>query len=550
MIIMASQNQTSVNYANASIAQTFTVSAPAGISGIYVRDIALFFSKVSSSFGVQLQLVQLNKGLPDVSNPVLGATCRLRPDAVVASNAGTAQTVFSFNRLVFLQSNTTYAMVVKPLGATPDYEIWTAAAGDVDINTGSVVASNPASGSLYYAKNSNVWSEIPNEDLKYIIYRAQFDISNTSYAGLVKGNTEILVLSNTSFLSGPVDIVAGDEVYGLTSDNLANTSIYAKVSKYDVVNRLLYCYDSTGNFSNNQSVQIVRAPSEGSLNGAYLQAISSIQQVYDVRADGLTAKIGSPTDSMTGVSYQFLGVTKPNGTTPVLDSGWTTIPIQTEQQFLDASHYMLSKSSEVSALGSSSSAQLRVNMSSNTDYLSPIIDTKEHSLIVYSNQINSNTTGEYGEMGAALTRYISETVVLAEGMDAETLNVWVDAYKPAGTEVYVYAKIWNSEDPTAFDSELWTQLVQISNIGVYSDPKNVEDYREYTYTFDTNAPSMNGIAWQPLVDGVSQIVQYQNENGLFIGYKSFAIKVILAVNGTNTNLVPLLNDVRAIALQL
>lgn len=547
---MATQNQTSVNYANASIAQTFTVSAPNGISGIYVRDIALFFSSVSSSFGVELQLVNLTRGLPDVSNPVLGASCRLLPSSVVASNTGTAQTVFSFNRLVFLQSDTTYAMVIKPLGATPDYEIWTAAAGDVDINTGSVVSANPASGSLYYAKNSNVWSEIPNEDLKYIIYRAQFNINNAAYAGLVKGNTEIFVLSNTSFLSGPVDIVAGDEVWGLTSNSQANTLVYAKVNKYDVTNQMMYCYNSTGNFANGQQIQVVRSSTERSLSGAYLQAISTIGKIYDVRADGLTAKIGSPTDSLTGVSYQFLGVTKPNGTTPVLDSTWTTIPIQTEQHFTDATHFALSKSNEVSALGANSSTQLRVNMSSNTDYLSPIVDTKEHSLIVYSNQINSNTSGEYGDLGAALTRYISETIVLAEGMDAETMNVWIDAYKPVGTEVYVYAKIWNSEDPTSFDSELWTQLKQISNIGVFSDPKDTEDYREYAYTFDNATPSMTGIAWQPLNAGVPQTVQYQNGNGLFVGYKAFAIKIILAVDGTNTNLVPTLNDIRAIAMAL
>lgn len=547
---MAIQNQTSVNYANASIAQTFTVSAPANISGIYVRDIALFFSKSSSSFGVELQLVNLNKGLPDVSNPVSGASCRLLPINVVTSNNGTAQTVFSFNRLVFLQSNTTYAMVIKPLGATPDYEIWTAAAGDIDISTGSVVASNPASGSLYYAKNSNVWSEIPNEDLKYIIYRAQFNIANTSYAGLIKGNTEIFVLSNTNFLSGPIDIVAGDEVWGLTSNSQANLQMYAKVNKYDITNQMLYCYNSTGNFSNGQSIQIVRSSNEKSLTGAYLQALSSIQKVYDVRADGLTAKIGSPSDSMTGISFQFLGVTKPNGVTPVLDNSWTTVPVQTEQQFTDATHFVLSKSNEVTALGANSSTQLRVNMSSSTDYLSPIVDTKEHSLIVYSNQINSNTSGEYGNLGAALTRYISETIVLAEGMDAETLNVWIDAYKPVGTEVYVYAKIWNSEDPTSFDSELWTQLVQNSNIGVYSDPKDTEDYREYSYTFGNVTPSMNGIAWQPLNAGVPQIVQYQNSNGLFVGYKAYALKVILAVDGTNTNLVPLLNDIRSIAQML
>jgi len=547
---MATQNQTSVNYANASIAQTFTVTTPTGISGIYVRDIALFFSAVSSSFGVQLQLVNLSKGLPDVSQPVLGATCTLPAGSVVASNTGTAQTVFSFNRLVFLQSNTTYAMVVKPLGVAPDYEIWTAAAGDVDINSGSVVASNPASGSLYYAKNSNVWAEIPNEDLKYTIYRAQFNIANTAYAGLVKGNTEIFVLANTNFLSGPIDIVAGDEVYGLTANSQANTLIYAKINKYDLTNGLLYCYNSTGNFSNGQLIQIVRAPVEKSLNGAFLQAISTINSVYDIQTDGLTAKIGSPTDSMTGVSYQFLGTTKPNGTTPVLDSTWRTIPIQTEEQFTDATHFALSKSNEVASLGNASSTQLRVNMISNSDYLSPIIDTKEHSLIVYSNQINSNTAGESGDLGAALTRYISETVVLAEGMDAETMNIWIDAYKPAGTEVYVYSKIWNSEDSTSFDSEPWTQMVQISNVGIYSDPKDTEDYREYQFTFGNAVPTIAGTAYQPVVNGVVQAVQYTNGNGVFVNYKAFAIKVILAVDGTNTNIVPTLNDIRALAQQM
>lgn len=547
---MAVQNQTSVNYANASIAQTFTVSAPNGISGIYVKDIALFFSRASSSFGVELQLVNLNKGLPDVSNPVPGASCRLLPGSVIASSTGSAQTVFSFNRLVFLQSNTTYAMVIKPLGATPDYEIWTAVAGDVDLNTGSVVASNPASGSLYYAKNSNVWSEIPNEDLKYVIYRAKFNINTPAYAGLVKGNTEIFILSNTNFLSGPVDIVAGDEVWGLTSDNQANTQVYAKVNKYDVTNQMLYCYNSTGNFANGQQIQIVRSSAEKSLNGAFLQAISNIRTIYDVRADGLTAKIGSPSDSLTGISYQFLGTTKPNGVTPVLDGSWTTIPVQTEHQFTDATHFALSKSNEVAGLGANSSTQLRITMSSNTDYLSPVVDTKEHSLIVYSNQINSNTAGEYGDLGAALTRYIGETIVLTEGMDAETLKVWIDAYRPVGTQVYVYAKIWNSEDPTPFDSELWTELVQTSGVGVYSDPKDTEDYREYSYTFGNISPSLSGIAWQPLNAGTPQAVQYQNSNGLFVNFKAFAIKVVLAVTGTNTNLVPRLNDIRAIAMQL
>lgn len=539
-----------VGSSSASMAQTFSVYAPAGVSGIYVRDIDLFFESVSPTFGVSLRIVGLTNGLPDMAKAVTGANCVLNAGVPVASADGSVATRFTFGQLVFLQSNTTYALVIRALGAVPDYEVWTARAGDTDLATGFTVSSNPATGNLYYAKNSGVWSEIPDEDLKYIIYRAQFDISNDAWAKFIKANTEIMHLANSSFLNGPTDIVAGDEVFGLTANMQANTLVHADVYKYDTTNELLYCKNSTGNFVEGGNIQIVRPVAQGNVAGSSLQALSTIKTLTDVQADGVVAKIGTHTDSMTSATYEYLGVVKPTGNTPVLETSYRTVPTQTEEPFLDASHFILSRSNEVSKLGSASSAQLKVDMSSPTDYLSPIINLKERALVAYTNKINSDTSGEEGDYGNALTRYIGNTVILAEGMDAETLTVWLDAFKPAGTEVYVYAKIWNAEDAMAFDSEPWSRLDQTGNVGVFSDPKNSDNYVEYSYQFPTTFSGIAGTAWQPLSGLDRQAVQYSNSNGLFSSFKGFAIKIVLAVDGTSTNLVPILNDVRAIASML
>jgi hypothetical protein len=538
----------STTSANASLAQSFTVSTPKGIPGIYTPGLDLYFAKKSSSFGVQVQIVEMSQGVPDVANPVSGATAVVDSSSVTTSLDGSAATSFAFPGLVFLDDGVTYAIVVKPLGAAPDYQLFTGLGGGIDLATGAVVSSNPVSGDLYYAQNSGVWSAIPNEDMKYSLNRCVFDTVDPAYASLIKSNTEILILSDPSFLSGPIDVGPGDEVFGITN-GAANTLIHANVTKYDPVNQFLYCEASTGNFAANTQIQVVRVQNTGSLTGAFLQCIATVGSLFNIRADGIAVKLGNPSDSSTSIGYQFRGAIQ-NGTSFVPSASWMSVPVQSEIGFSDATRFILSKSNETGALAVPTSAGLQVTMSSNTDYLSPMVDMRQHSIIAYTNQINSDVTGEATNFGSAMTRYISETVNLATGMDAETMNVWIDAYRPVGTQIYVYAKIWNAADPDSFDNEAWSLLTQVTNAAVYSSPGNISDTVEYQYTFGSTAPAgtpSNGGAYQPIISGSPGVVTYTNSFGTFNGFASFAIKVVLAVTGTNTNVVPILADIRAIA---
>ena len=543
------------NDLNASLTQVFKVSVPDGVSGVYLTRIDLFFKKKSSSFGLQVSLVELTNGLPDVTKVVPNSTVTLSPDQVSVSADATVATSFYFPQIVFLKANYRYAFVLRSLGNSPDYEIWTGLNGKQDITTGNSVSSNPLSESAYFAKNSSTWSEIPNEDIKYKLYRAKFNTANNSQVILKKSPTEIIKLSELSYASGIPDIRAGDEVYGITG-SAANTAVYAKVVSYDNVNNLLYLRQSTGLFTQNNSIMIVRSETENSnLESSGVLALAVVDELHRFPLHSVVPKIGNVTNSLGTVSFEYRG-TYLSGTPAIpvketANSDWKPVVNQEETDFYDKNRYVLCRSDEVASLAGNSSVDIRMTFSSNNDFVSPVIDLKERSIISLRNLINANTDYEDGSYGLANARYISKVITLADGMDAEDLQVYLTAYKPPKTNVQVYAKVWNSEDPDDFDKRAWTLLTQVTSASLYSDPKNPEDYREYEFRIPNTAP-VSGAAYSPLVvDTINgDPTQYITNNGTFIGFKKYSIKVVLSVDTDDDSyLYPRINDIRAIALQ-
>lgn len=103
-----------------------------------------------------------------------------------------------------------------------------------------------------------------------------------------------------------------------------------------------------------------------------------------------------------------------------------------------------------------------------------------------NNSLSILATEKTPGSGTAKARYISKKVVLADGQDAEDLKVFVAAYKPAGTDIYVFAKFWNAYDPEFFDSKQWTQLTTDNTL--VSSKANVNDFIEYEYSVTSKGP--------------------------------------------------------------
>ena len=147
---------------------------------------------------------------------------------------------------------------------------------------------------------------------------------------------------------------------------------------------------------------------------------------------------------------------------------------------------LFSRSTEISQYSGIPSNNVRVTMSTTSDYMSPVLDMGRTHGVFVRNIINSNNMNEINSSGGSLkNKYISQTVTLADGQDAEDIRVILTAYRPPDTEIYVYAKIEQGEDVEVFSRKPYVQLVatddtQRSAIG------NPANFLEYTYGFPTS----------------------------------------------------------------
>ncbi len=87
----------------------------------------------------------------------------------------TTPTNFKFDYPVYLQNDTEYALVVET--DSTDYKLWASRLGETDIATSTVITTQPALGSVYKSQNTESWQEDIFEDLKFKMYRAEFDIT-------------------------------------------------------------------------------------------------------------------------------------------------------------------------------------------------------------------------------------------------------------------------------------------------------------------------------------------------------------------------------------
>lgn len=175
----------------------------------------------------------------------------------------------------------------------------------------------------------------------------------------------------------------------------------------------------------------------------------------------------------------------------VLSTAYTTIdypkiPISDTVHFSNNKVIVASKSNEVVNLAGEKSLKIYADLSSDSSLLTPVLDADHISLLTKENIISDYASGEEGNNGTSLSKSVTKIVTLADGMDAEDITVYLTAFKPADTNIQVFVKVLNSADPESFDSKPWSKLVQVTDYTLLSDSSNLQDYKEYEYTFPTD----------------------------------------------------------------
>jgi hypothetical protein len=279
-----------------------------------------------------------------------------------------------------------------------------------------------------------------------------------------------------------------------------------------------------------------------------LIAKAQITSVNNLIIHSLIPKILSITPTGTSVNLGYKGT---NSNTGVVENDYNDVVSGTLKELTDYERRVYSASNEAVA-SLPKTFNLKATLNNSNKYLSPIIDISSKRIVCIENIINSNTVNEETGYGEAEARYISKTVTLADGQDAEDFLLYLTGYRPVNTDILVYVKFLSGDDPSALSSKIWTKL-ELRNPTLRSSSINNLDYKEFVYGLQTSIPLYaNGqpvttAAYKPT--GSENAIRYADSGGaVYETYKSFDVKIVLT--SSNKIYVPKVNDIRAIALQL
>ena len=128
---------------------------------------------------------------------------------------------------------------------------------------------------------------------------------------------------------------------------------------------------------------------------------------------------------------------------------------------------------------SSESIRIISDIASNSDYSTVRLSRPSIQFSKYN--INNDGTNEHTDSGNAYAKGITKTIDFDR--TAEDIRLFLTAYKPANTDIQVYARIYKNEDPDAFDDKNWTRLELKNGVGLQSSAADPLDYVELEYGF-------------------------------------------------------------------
>jgi hypothetical protein len=528
------------------IAQSFLISVPDKSSGMFITKVGLYFNKKDPNLGITVYILETDANFPD-SSRIVGKSF-LPSSSINVSTTANSETQFSFNHPTFLSNGKEYVVMVHPDANSPEYEIWTAQIGQSDIETNEQVFSSPYSGTMFVSGNARTWNAVQDEDLKFNIYRASFTVG-TGTAILNNEDDEYLTVDGFTKANSSFNIEAGDVVYTQNSSGdlqLANTDPVGYVQFLDVANNELHLDASVnGGFTTNTVIEIHRPSEDGNtaaISNTSLIANATITAINDLDYHAVVPRFATMIPAKTSLTFSYKGTNN----TYTTDTSYQTVIEEIEKEFFDWPRVAVSKSTEVDSMSSAKSSFYQGIFSTTSEYVSPVIDLTRKSGLFIENLINNDVTNEDTRYGNAISRYLSRNIVLRDGQEAEDLKVYIGAYRPVGTDIKVYVKIHNQEDNEGFDEKSWSLMDVTSGSALYSATLDTKDFRDYEYGFADTAP----VSTAAFKNSTNQdIVEYSTVAGSrFVGYKTFSIKIVLL--SSNPVLVPRLNDLRAIALQV
>ena len=604
------------------IAQSFTVPDSGESSHVFVSSLNVFF-KTRGNNPVQVYMCPMENGQPDTSR-ILDGSRKFVPAAKIAvSDDASSATTFTFRSPVELKTGRSYAFIIKPEMDDPDFDVWFSELGGVDVSSGLAVNSQPIAGIAFMGANQESWSKLQDEDIKFTLNRAVF-ATGTGTVRFIPEAKDFAKFDTVTYLNNNTTIQVGDIVYGMDSSTSDPAVTSANIDKtmlgivqfIDTVDQTLTIAPSTGGWSSSATTTFAETLRDGTTRNTDKYKVAfyrpsdirtEIDTINDDRLVGSTfielvdhefstVQTSWTTDEYKGSSIELeMTYNAANTVSRSFD-----IPVEGEINYAkkELMYRSVSNDTSVASATTGRSYYITATMTNTDPFTSPMIDLRRTTNTLANwNTLKKDTnatnfiTGAtidddtqaniFSEMfataGETNNRYISSTVTLADGQDAEDMKIFMSAFKPPKSEIEVFVR--GAQAYENINDKLFSPMKQLTP-DLVSDREDEDDIKELQFGFYTRAEldASDFVTPFTAVDGQyayeftrnftnqsmmalndsTGIVEYESNGATFTTYKTFEVKIVMyATPGTDTTFgttstpnPPMVHDVRAIALQV
>lgn len=489
---------------------------------IFVTKVGIYLATSSSVRDLTCEIRPVVNGYPSATERLNHATVTL-PASVLQGNTSTdasVRTDFVFERPIQLEPETEYAIVL--LSQSNEYNVWVATMGEFKVgSTTEKITSQPSLGSLFKSQNGATWEPSQNQDLQFQLFVADFTTSGLSgEAAFNAPDVPLKRLPENPFktTAGSAEIrvihplhgmVTGDKVDITLWDSAQNDSagVGGLADTFIRGERTIKAYDASGYTFDADSTATL-----SSFGGSYFWEATENAQIdllytgFDVlqpQGTSASAKI----KLTSGKSYAG------NETPYTLDASYTDVAMN-ENNYFQSRKMIANSLLRTENMSGGETVDLRISLTTDNKYVSPVIDYMNTSLHcianIIDNQDSAATSGfnvplEFApetnaDGGSSIAKYISKTVTLSN--ESVGLKVLVSANRPTTSSFDVYYKTASIDQN--IEDQNWVLATVDDLLPADNDP---DLFREYRYTIGGLTGTL-----EPFVQFKTKIVMKTTDN--------------------------------------
>ena len=441
------------------LAQNFIVDRAKYRNGIMLESLDLYFKTKDDNLPVSIEIRPTVNGFPstglivpfsEVTKLPSGVTTNVGPDLTKGTN-------FKFQAPVYLSPGT-YSIIVKSNSSS--YELHTGEYGIPTLKSDGVVEINnpkvsklPNVGAIFSSHNAGLWEPNLNKSLMFKLNSCKFTTTASTAEFDIKS------------LSSGTEEYSTFKLTNTTLDNFFNSTNISHKYKATVKGGSIDTSWSSVESNKNVEEGRILELSTGTnfkVQSSFTTSDENISPILDLERMSLIT-IRNIIDDMkladSDITIEDGGTLYDGADTFAVNDGSTDVVTGTLT--VDGSGVITGAS--ITNNGKNLNKSMTVNLTTGTG--------SGATLTVAHEELSSG--------GISDTKYISKRIKLDSDKFAKDLRVHLDAYKPTGTEIFVYYKVHNSSSDESFNDQPWQPLSQITASYTRSTFQN--DYKELVF---------------------------------------------------------------------